>query len=386
LRVFPPRYVIVANPESLRWKAYAPDLTAFWSERGVTPAVDLVTWREVILRGGDLDGLDVFDRPAIVRLESPGRDWEVTQLLLRAGSQTQGEDGEHWLTLPYCKGRLVSPGLFYAGFCRVLYALREPFSLRPHLSLCADPLELAEMFDKNTTSARLARAGIPVPSLLPAPDTVEALYSALRRRRFNTAYVKLNTGSSASAIAVLRPMDEPPWAISSIVRLNGEMFSTRRLRRHEGEDLKAVLAFLLREGACVQQGIRMAQIDGQNFDVRVVVIHGQPAFTIFRLSSQPMTNLHLGGRRGDVIQCRAAIPTRAWLDALDHCIEAARLYRSVVLGIDLLFESGYQRHFILEVNAFGDFFPNLTDENGRSVHRVEIEATARANGLLPLMC
>ena len=33
----------------------------------------------------------------------------------------------------------------------------------------------------------------------------------------------------------------------------------------------------------------VAQIDGQNFDVRVVVQHGQPTFTIFRLSSQPMT-------------------------------------------------------------------------------------------------
>jgi glutathione synthase/RimK-type ligase-like ATP-grasp enzyme len=377
----PPRYVVIANPVSLRWKAYAPDLTTFWSERGVTPEVELVSWRDVILRDGELDGLPAFDQPAVVRLESPGRDWEVAQLLLRAGSRARGEDGEHWLTLPYRRGRLVSPGLFYAGFCQVLSRLRDGFLHRPHLRPCADPLELAEMFDKNATSDRLKRAGIPVPPSLLAPLTVEALLSALRRRRFGTAYVKLNTGSSASAIAVVRPMDEPPWASSSIVRLDGEMFSTRRLRRHEGEDLEAVLAFLLREGACVQQGIRMAQIDGQNFDVRVVVIHGQPAFTIFRLSSQPMTNLHFGGRRGDVAHCRAAIPTRAWLDGLDHCVEVARLYRSAVVGIDLLFESGYLRHFVLEVNAFGDFFPNLTDEKGRSVHRVEIDATARANGL-----
>jgi len=32
-------------------------------------------------------------------------------------------------------------------------------------------------------------------------------------------------------------------------------------------------------------------------------------------------------------------------------------------------------------NAFGDFFPGLVDAAGRSVHRVEIEATARAHGL-----
>jgi hypothetical protein len=125
----------------------------------------------------------------------------------------------------------------------------------------------------------------------------------------------------------------------------------------------------------------MAQIDGHNFDVRVVVIHGRPAFTVFRLSPQPMTNLHLGGRRGDPTRCRAAVPTRAWLDGLDHCVEAAAPYRCAALGVDLLFESGYLRHFVLEVNAFGDFFPSLTDERGRGVHRAEIEATARAFGL-----
>ena len=230
------------------------------------------------------------------------------------------------------------------------------------------------MFDKNATAARLAGAAIPVPPSLPAPQSVDALLAALRKRRFGSAYVKLNTGSSASAIAVVRAMEEPPWAISSIVRLDGEMFSTRRLRRHEGEDLAAVLAFLLREGPCVQQGIRMAQIDGQNFDVRVVVIHGQPAFTIFRLSSQPMTNLHLGGRRGDWEACRAAVPTRAWLDAMDHCAAVAALYPCAAVGIDLLFESGFFRHHVLEVNAFGDFFP------GSPVHRREIEATARRYG------
>ena len=375
--MFPPRYIVIANPDGLRWKAYAPELSAFWASRGVTPEVELVSWREVVARDGCLDDLPAFDRPALVRLESPGRDWEVARLLLAAGSREEGEDGTDWLALPYQKGRLVRPGLFYVGFRRALAGLHGAFAKRPHLLPCADPLAVAEMFDKNATSSRLARAGVPVPPSLPAPPSPGELLEALRVRRFSTAYVKLNTGSSASAIAVVRPMEPPPWAISSIVRLSGEMYSTRRLCRHEGDDLEAVLGFLLREGVCVQQGIRMAQIDGQNFDVRVVVIHGKPAFTVFRLSSEPMTNLHLGGRRGDPTLCRAAVPTRAWLDGIDHCVEAARQYHAAAVGIDLLFESGYMRHFVLEVNAFGDFFPGLVDEQGRSVYRVEIEATAR---------
>jgi glutathione synthase/RimK-type ligase-like ATP-grasp enzyme len=381
--MFPPRYVVIANPASLRYRAYAPELGAFWAARGVALEVEVVSWREVIPREGNLDGLAAFDRPAVVRLESPGRDWEVTKLLLAAGARQTPEEATDWLGLPYRKGWMVRPGLFYEGFRRVLEGLRASFACRPHLRPCADPLEVAEMFDKNATSARLAEAGVPVPPSLPAPQTSEELLEALRARRWGTAYAKLNTGSSASAIAVVRPLEESPWAVSSLVRIAGEMYSTRRLCRHSGESLHAVLSFLLREGLCVQQGIRMAQIDGQNFDVRVVVIRGEPAFTIFRLSSEPMTNLHLGGRRGDVRACRAAIPTRAWLDGLDHCVEAARLYRSAAVGIDLLFESGYLRHFVLEVNAFGDFFPALTDEHGRSVHAYEIEATARAEGLIP---
>jgi glutathione synthase/RimK-type ligase-like ATP-grasp enzyme len=372
----PPRYVVIANPGSLRWRAYEAELYAFWRERGVEPDVALVPWRDVGPRDGDLGGMAAFDRPALVRLESPGRDWDVARMLLQAGCRATGEI-DTFSGLEYRKGCLVRPGLFYAGFRHVLSGLARSFTARPYLCLTADPLEVAEMFDKNATSARLQRAGIPVPPSLAAPPTPGELLNQLRARRWGTAYVKLNTGSSASAIAVVRALEAEPRAVSTILRMGGEFWSTRLLQRYAGAALEDVLAFLLGEGACVQEGIRMAQLEGQNFDVRVVVIHGEPAFTVFRLSSQPMTNLHLGGRRGDPRLCRAAIPTRAWLDALDHCVEAARLYRGAAVGIDLLFEDGYLRHYILEVNAFGDFFPNLTDERGRSVHRAEIEATWR---------
>jgi glutathione synthase/RimK-type ligase-like ATP-grasp enzyme len=378
-----PRYVLIANPDGKRCQAYLPELEAFWAERGVRAEVEVVPWREVVPRDGNLAGLAAFDRPALVRLESPGRDWEVAKLLLQAGSrEVPGEAGTDWMALPYRKGHLVRPGLLYRGFCRVLRGLRAAFDARPHLTPLACPLAVAELFDKNATSARLAAAGIPCPPALAAPGTPGELLDRLRQARFGTAYVKLNTGSSASAIAVVHTAQGLPWALSSVARVGPAFASTRRLCRHTGPDLEAVLAFLLAEGACVQRGIRMAQVDGQNFDVRVVVIGGVPAFTVFRLSPQPMTNLHLGGRRGQPDRCRASIPTRAWLDGLDHCVEAARPYRAAAVGVDLLFESGYLRHYVLEVNAFGDFFPGLADARGRTVHRTEIEASARAHGLL----
>ena len=182
--------------------------------------------------------------------------------------------------------------------------------------------------------------------------------------------MKLNTGSSATGIVVLHPNrgGRAAFGITTLAEIGGAFYNSRLVRRVTGADLDSAVQFILDEGAIVQRGIPMAQADGQNFDVRVVTVYGKPAAMIFRLSPHPMTNLHLGGHRGDYDRCRAAIPTRDWLDALDHCSDAAACFDSAIAGVDLLFERGYRRHYILEVNAFGDFFPGWTDARRRSVH------------------
>jgi hypothetical protein len=278
------------------------------------------------------------------------------------------------------KGLLVRPGLLYRGFRRVLSGLRKSFDARPHLKPTACPLAIAEMFDKTATCRKLDEAGVPVPPWFDGPIEMPAVAHDLTLfRDWPTAYIKLNTGSSATGIVHLHPnqSDRPAFGITTLAQINGQFYNSRLVRRVTGPDLDAAVQFILDEGAIVQRGIPMAQIDGQNFDVRVVCVYGQQVATIFRLSHHPMTNLHLGGRRGDYKRCRAAIPTRDWLDALDHSSDAAGCFDSAVAGVDLLFERGFRRHDILEVNAFGDFFPGWTDAHGRSVHSLEIDATAR---------
>ncbi len=167
--------------------------------------------------------------------------------------------------------------------------------------------------------------------------------------------------------------------ISTVIEIDGRYFNTRRVTTLRGSDLERTAAFILAEGAFAQEGKPMAKLDGQNFDLRVVCIYGQPVASIFRLSPHPMTNLHLGGRRGDFASCRAAIPTRHWLDAMDHCTAAAACFDSAIAGVDLLFEPGFRQQHVLEVNAFGDFFPGWANAKGQSIHSLEIEATARRN-------
>ena len=45
-----PRYITIANPDSLRYQAFAPALEGFWSGRGQSYESLVVPWRDVINR------------------------------------------------------------------------------------------------------------------------------------------------------------------------------------------------------------------------------------------------------------------------------------------------------------------------------------------------
>ena len=187
----PPRYVLVANPGTKRCETYRAELNAYWQARGAAVELEVVPWAEVVPRDGNLDALPAFDKPAIVRMESPGKDDAVTRLLLEAGARDDpSEPPRDWRALELPKGLLVRPGLLYRGFRRVLVGLRKSFDARPHLALTACPLAIAEMFDKEATALKIRAAGVPIPeTFLLRPRTLGAVHVAAIEFRWQTAYI-----------------------------------------------------------------------------------------------------------------------------------------------------------------------------------------------------
>lgn len=357
--------ILIANPGTKRCEAFCRAAEPYGVELAVVP------WAEVIPAGGNLDHLPPFDRPAVVRLESPGKDTTVTRLLLAAGDRHTD-----WNAVPMSKGLLLRPGLQHQGFAHVLAGLRKSFDARKHLTPTACTLAVARMFDKNSTLADLTAAGIPAPDFFATTDTPDGLFEQLRERHWPVAYLKLNTGASATGILVCRWGGAEWEGTTTLLRRGRDFLNTRRLQTVSGVELRECVRFLIGEGVTVQRGVPHAQLDGQNADLRVVCVGGRAVATIFRLSPHPITNLHLGGRRGDWQRCRDAIPTRHWLDALDSATAAAGCFDSLVAGVDVLFEPGFRRHVVLEVNAFGDFFPGWADPAGRSLYEIELRAIA----------
>lgn len=370
-----PRLIVITDPDCRRWQQFQQESMAIDSPFDLR----IVPWSDVLRKEGCLDDLSYFDAPALVRIDSTGENFDLTRQLIAVGARLSGPADQATADrseLPYRKGWLAHPRLAWLGWRHILSRLEESFARRPQLKPLARPDHIAAMFDKLETSRRLSLAGIPCPEEIDTDSCSSGseVLSAIQQAQFDCSFAKLRTGSSATGIVAINSRDQPPTGLTSMIEIQNDIFNTLRLQSVDTNTLQRLLQFLLNEGLCIQRGIPKARIHGQGFDLRVIVIDGEPEFTVFRLSSAPMTNLHFGGRRGDVDECRKRIPTRVWLDAMDTCVEAAGQFDAHMVGVDLVFERGYFGHYILEVNAFGDFFPGWTDSRGRTIYQAELES------------
>ncbi|MGP2439589.1 STM4014 family protein [Streptomyces sp. JW3] len=351
-----PRLAVVGNPENRRVTLFA----AAVAEVGL-PAPRVVSWAEVLRAGGAR-----FARDEIVRIDSPGEHPGVDRELRGVDDPTRVEGTGRW----------------YTRFLAAVRGLEGGQRLD-------DPDELAVLFDKRRCHAVLDAAGVPVPfsptSAAPAPeppavhgwDDVRRLMRAHRTPRL---FVKLAHGSSASGVLAVAASPRGRVRATTSVELapDGRLFNSLKVRRYEREaDIAAVVDTLAPDGLHLEQWVPKASQGGRAADLRVVVIAGRATHAVVRTSTSPMTNLHLGGARGDLDAAREAVEAAggSWAEALDVCERAAACFpRTLCVGVDLLPVTGWRRFVVCEVNAFGDLLPRLTGLPGSGAEGLDTYA------------
>lgn len=369
------RYLIVGDPGSLRCQFFVRELQEFQAAKNGTLNVCVLDWRQLCRAETPADLLaeaGTLAAPTLLRIESPARDPEVIRRLLQRGQRAAGQTVAEWPEL--VDGWIAPQPLLFSGLRACLLTLDQFTRQQSAIINRYNVEDVLTLFDKNRTADRLRDHDLPVPDSFAADDRTPDLREKIQAAGWEAAYLKLATGSCASGIVRLNA--DARTGITTTQQLQGQFYNSYRVRTIEGGPLEEVLAFLLAQTVTVQKGVMKATVGGHNFDVRVVVLHGKVVATIFRVSRHPMTNLHLGGRRGEARQCRAQIPQRHWLDAMGHCEQAATLFDVPCVGIDVAFDRYTGCPWILEMNAFGDFFPRWVSDRGKTIHRMEIEHTA----------
>ncbi|MDC0709629.1 STM4014 family protein [Stigmatella sp. ncwal1] len=371
-----PAFILIGNAENRRVTLFQEAL----ARQGLPPA-HVVPWRELLSCWELL--ADLPDTEALVRIDSAGENWEVEKALLKRGYPDALEQGCSLLTpeevekLPLDHGRILCPRQHHLGFLRVLAQLEAVFAEHRRWHVLQPPAAIADLFDKRITSRRYAALGVPVPEPLEAITDVASLRTRMQETGCREVFVKVSCGSSASCLAIFRKGRSTESLVTTIEQADTGWYNSLKVRRiHEPRQVDEVLTFLLHEGSQVERSIPKARLGGDFFDCRVLMVRGEPAFTVVRQSQRPITNLHLGGWRGDLPDFHAVVPPNELADAMESCRTVARAHECLHVGIDLMYEEHFTGHRVLEANAFGDLLPNLWRE-GLSVYEWEIREALR---------
>ncbi|MBT2482354.1 STM4014 family protein [Streptomyces sp. ISL-94] len=331
----PARWAVVGNPENRRVGLFSQAVR----DAGL-PGPRVVPWTDVLRAGGA-----EFAADELVRLDSPGENAEVDRVLRGLDSPTRVDGSARWYTR-------------FTGAVRTLTG-----GLRMD-----DAGELAVLFDKRLCHRTLYHAGVPVPhsptsgggTPVRGWDDVRALMDAHGMPR---AFVKPAHGSSASGVVAVETAGRGRIRATTSVETaeDGHLHNSLRLRRLTSErEVAALVDALAPDGLHLERWWPKASLDGRAADLRVVVVAGRATHAVVRTSRSPMTNLHLGGRRGDLAAVTLAAGPH-WDEALRICERAAACFPGTLcVGVDLLPAVGWRRFAVAEVNAFGDLLPGLT--------------------------
>ncbi|MGI5156981.1 STM4014 family protein [Microbispora sp. CA-102843] len=313
-------------------------------EPRVVPWGDVLTGREIGLPPGTL-----------VRIDSPGEDAGADALLRGPGDPTRVGGGAAWYAA------------FTAGLRRI--------AALPGVRLLGDVEEIAVMFDKRRCHARLSAAGVPVPPAFEAGSYGE-LREQMAERGWARVFVKPAHGSSASGVVAFQAHGGRVKALTSAAWIGGTLCNSLRVRSYEDEaDVKALVETLAPDGLHVERWFPKASAGGRTFDLRVVTVAGNPTHAVMRTSRTPITNLHLGGVRGDLGVVRAR--TGLWERVLDAAARTSACFPgSLSAGVDLMVGADWRSVAVAEVNAFGDLLPGLGDlaGKGRDTYAEQVEA------------
>jgi len=335
-------FLLIANPENRR--------AAFFRE-----AVERrggrcreLSWLEV-LAGAPVEG----ER---IRVDSPGENWDV-------------ECGFVGRTEPEDRGRIRGLDVAYERFVEVL-------STFPNARYMNSPAAIGAMFDKVETKRRLAAEGVGVPSTFGIVRTFDALREVTERSGRHRFFVKPRHGSSASGVLALSMRGDRVLAQTSVEREGDRLYNSLRMRRYSTlAEVRTVVDLLGAEDELlVEEWVPKASTQGRTFDLRLVVIGGRTDHAVVRLSRHPMTNLHLGNARGDLVVLRDDLGSR-WEDLRSTaCRAASSFHGALYAGVDIALTPDHKRITTFEVNAFGDLLPGIVDSRGRSTYEAELDA------------
>lgn len=366
-------FIVIGNPENRRVKLFLHALRRQRMPGRVLSYVDVLDHR--------IDWQRELSDCRVLRIDSPGESFDVDRRLLVRGARVMRERGEPCLGedkaagLPYDHGRIYHQRQWFCGFRSLMSSLSRRLQAR----WMNDPLQIVDLFDKHACRERLRRAGVPIARDIGQVTSYDELRQRMHEHSRRRVFIKPAYGSSASGVLayIVKNDREEAFTPVELVRDNGcvKLYNSLEIRRYrDRDDIRTIVDQLAQDSLVVEEWIPKAGAQGHTFDLRLLVIGGRARHTVVRLSRSPITNLHLGNKRGNL----ALLAEQLGEGRLNRAkriaeLAAAAFDRCWYCGVDLAFSSGLSQCFVFECNAFGDLLPNITDA-GLDTYAAEVQS------------
>lgn len=353
--------LVIGNPENRRIQ--------FWlkavAKSGHTCRV--VSYLELLQSRLHFDGF--IPSHCLIRIESPGENFEVTKRLIALGANSSLEN-QHpislvaALNLPLEKGRIRYTRQWFLGFQLFLKQLEQYAASLEQVHFINQPSSIAFLFDKLACQDFLYQKNIPVPSLIGQVKNYEHFQSLLSPLLYQQVFLKPIHGSSASGVLAYRRFKDKEMLTTSVELITDQqqvkLYNSLKIKKYtKHQSIQQIINSLAKDGLYAEQWIPKASNPSGAYDFRMVTIGGQARQVIARQSHSPMTNLHLGNRRGDLQAIQAQISATVWNNLQQLANSVAQLFEDLsYIGMDVLLANDYRSAMILELNAFGDLLPN----------------------------
>ena len=243
--------------------------------------------------------------------------------------------------------------LLNRAYKETLQRLSE-MSLPDDVCFLNTPDALLRALDKKKTKEVLMDKGLKVTPMLPSPQSFNELRQLLADCG-RGCFLKPRYGSGAGGIMAVRYQpNRNKWVVyTTLQQVDGVIHNTKRINRLSTEKEMIPLAeAVMQTEAILEEWIPKEQLQGENYDLRVVCRESEIDYIVVRCSKGSITNLHLNNKAHWWNEL--SLPEVVRQQIYFQCQEAVQSLDLQYAGVDVLIERGTDIPYIIEVNGQGD--------------------------------
>ena len=242
--------------------------------------------------------------------------------------------------------------LLNQAYKETLQRLSE-MSLPDDVCFLNTPDALLRALDKKETKEVLMDKGLKVTPMLPSPQSFDELRQLLADCG-RGCFLKPRYGSGGGIMAIRYQPNRNKWVVYTTLRqVDGVIHNTKRINRLSVEkEIIPLAEAVIQTEAILEEWIPKAQLQGENYDLRVVCRESEIDYIVVRCSKGSITNLHLNNKAHWWNELSLSEEVRQQI--YFQCQEAVQSLDLQYAGVDVLIERGTDIPYIIEVNGQGD--------------------------------